>query len=81
MGTWKKPRVTDSGVNKNYVPEEWEGETEADRVQAWRAGNLVRAGVSLDVAEVLAATEADLHKLLKAFKAGMTERQAVEIFT
>ena len=70
------------GVSKDVVPEGWENtDTEAHRVQSWRAGCLVRAGVSLDVAEVLADTGADLHMLIAAFKAGMTERQAVEIFT
>lgn len=54
--------------------------TEADRVLEWRRDVLKEAGVKTPYRLHLAASKSDLHKILRAKKAGCGDKRLVEIF-
>ena len=49
-------------------------------VYCWRFSQLWDAGYDSKVAEELALSESDLHKMVKAKKAGLSDERALEIF-
>ena len=56
-----------------------EVETERSKVESWRLHVLIEAGYPLDVAERLAASEADLHLAVELVGNGCAHATAAEI--
>lgn len=60
---------------------EHEENTEQLAVYSWRWSQLWEAGYDSSTAEFFAETSIDLHKLCDAKKAGLTDQQAIDLFT
>ena len=60
-------------------PDEFPDKTAAS-IYTWRFAQLWDAGYDSEVAELLAKSTADLHKLVDAKKAGCSDEQALIIF-
>ena len=61
------------------VTEIAEVETERSKVESWRLHVLIEAGYPLNVAERLAASEADLHLAVELVASGCAHATAAEI--
>lgn len=53
---------------------------EAQRVLLWRRESLEKAGISPELAEVLATSTSDLHEMLDALSAGCSEETLCQIY-
>ena len=56
-----------------------EEHTEREKVESWRLHVLIEAGYPMNLAERLAASEADLHQAVELVKSGCTHETAAEI--
>jgi hypothetical protein len=54
-------------------------ESERDKVERWRLGELLDAGYPVALAERIAASDADLHRALELVARGCPHRLAAEI--
>jgi hypothetical protein len=61
------------------VTEIAEVQTERSKVESWRLHVLIEAGYPLNLAERLAASEADLHVAVELVGSGCTHETAAEI--
>lgn len=56
-----------------------QGQTEIERVQAWRLHVLIEAGFPLKLAEEIAGSNADLHEAIDLVSAGCSYKTAARI--
>lgn len=61
------------------VPRNW-AKSERTKTLEWRAECLERAGASRLTASALAITDHDLHLMERAYRSGMTDAMAAEVF-
>lgn len=61
------------------VPASW-AKSERTKILEWRAECLERVGASRLTASALATTDHDLHQMERAYRSGMTDAQAAQVF-